>query len=227
MTDPRHLLLVGTGPGLGAAIARRFAREGYHLTLVARAQETIGALAQDLRAAGTDVTVVQADAGDPEGLRAALSSLFAAPGAPGVVIYNAALMAFDDLLTVSPEQLADAYAVDVIGGVLTAQLAAPAMRAAGGGTLLFTGGGFADALPQSLATLSLGKLALRGVATMLAREVRDDNIHAGSLTILGQIVPGTPIDPDRIADAYWTIRNEDPDAWREEYRFDGALATRA
>ena len=219
MTDPRHLLLVGTGPGLGAAIARRFAREGYRLTLVARSEATI---AQELRAAGADVAVVQADAGDPGRLRAALSSLFAGPGAPGVVIYNAALMTFDELLTVSPEQLADAYAVDVIGGVLTAQLAVPAMRVAGGGTLLFTGGGFADALPASLATLSLGKVALRAVATMLARQLRDDDIHAGSLTILGQIAAGTPFDPDSIADAYWAICNEQRDAWREEYRFEGA-----
>jgi NAD(P)-dependent dehydrogenase (short-subunit alcohol dehydrogenase family) len=138
------------------------------------------------------------------------------------VIYSAALAAFDDLLTVSPEQLAQAYAVDVIGAVLTAQIAAPAMRVSGGGTLLFTGGGFADALPPTLATLSLGKVALRAAATMLARELRDDAIHAGSLTILGQIAAGTPFDPDRIADAYWTICNEDRDAWREEYRFDGA-----
>ena len=99
------------------------------------------------------------------------------------------------------------------------------MRAAGGGTLLFTGGGFADALPESMATLSLGKLALRGMATMLAREVRADNIHAGSLTVLGQIAAATPLDPDRIADAYWAIRNEDREAWQEEYRFDGTVAT--
>jgi NAD(P)-dependent dehydrogenase (short-subunit alcohol dehydrogenase family) len=49
MTDPRHLLLVGTGPGLGAAIARRFAREGYRLTLVARSEETIATIAQEER----------------------------------------------------------------------------------------------------------------------------------------------------------------------------------
>jgi NAD(P)-dependent dehydrogenase (short-subunit alcohol dehydrogenase family) len=221
MSDATHLLVVGAGPGLGASVARRFAREGYRLTLVARSQATTGALADELRGAGTDVTVVAADAGAPDRLRAAVAPLFAGPGAPGVVIYSAALPTPDDLLTVTPEQLAAAYAVDVIGAVVTAQFAVPAMRAAGGGTLLFTGGGFADALPQSLATLSLGKLALRGVATMLARELRDDNIHAGSLTILGPIAAGTPLDPDLIADMYWAIRNEDPDAWREEYRFDG------
>jgi short-subunit dehydrogenase len=222
--DQRHLLVVGAGPGLGASVARRFAREGYRLTLVARSQATTAALADDLRAAGTDVTVVAADAGDPDRLRAAVAPLFDGRGAPGVVIYSAALAASDDLLTVTPQQLAAAYAVNVIGAVVTAQLAVPTMRAGGGGTLLFTGGGFADALPESLATLSLGKLTLRGVATMLARKVRGDAIHAGSLTILGPIAAGTPLDPDRIADAYWEIRNEAPDAWREEYRFDGALA---
>jgi hypothetical protein len=56
------------------------------------------------------------------------------------------------------------------------------------------------------------------------RELRDDGIHAGSLTILGQIAPGTPLDPDAIVDAYWAICHEAPDAWREEYRFDGVPA---
>src|SRR4051795_8309412 len=222
--DQRHLLLVGTGPGLGTSVARRFAREGYRLTLVARSASTIAALAEELRGAGADVAVVQADAGDAERLRGALAPLFAVPGAPGVVIYSAALAAFDELLSVTPEQLAAAYAIDVIGAIVTAQLAVPTMRAAGGGTLLFTGGGFADALPTGLATLSLGKVALRAVATMLARELRDDGIHAGSLTILGQIAAGTPFDPDSIADAYWVIRNEDREMWREEYRFEGAGA---
>src|SRR3954466_8104002 len=85
--------------------------------------------------------------------------------------------------------------------------------------------GTADALPETLATVSLGKVTLRGVATMLARQLRDDNIHAGSLTILGQIAAGTPLEPDRIADEYWAIRNEGPDDWLEEYRFDGVAAT--
>jgi NAD(P)-dependent dehydrogenase (short-subunit alcohol dehydrogenase family) len=220
--DPHHLLLVGAGPGLGAAIARRFAREGYRVTLVARSGATLTPITQELSAAGAEVASVQADAGEPHSLRAALAPIFAAPGAPGIVIYNAALMEFDDLLTVSPQQLADAYAVNVIGAVRTVQLAVPAMRGAGGGTLLFTGGGFADALPPALATVSLGKVTLRAMATMLARELREDGIHAASLTVLGQIAPGTQFDPESIAEVYWAISDEDRDAWREEYRFEGA-----
>src|SRR3954471_23167125 len=102
MTDPRHLLLVGAGPGLGSAVARRFAREGYRLTLVARSEATSAALADELRTTGAAVAILQADAGDPESLRAALAPLYSAAGAPGVVIYNAALMLPDELLTVTP-----------------------------------------------------------------------------------------------------------------------------
>ncbi|MDT4933489.1 MAG: hypothetical protein QOK11_1381 [Pseudonocardiales bacterium] len=92
--DSKHLRVVGTGPGLGASVARRFVRAGYRLTLVARSQATTAALADGLRGAGTDVTVVAADAAEPDRLRAAVAPLFAAPGAPAVVIYSAALAAF-------------------------------------------------------------------------------------------------------------------------------------
>ncbi len=54
---------------------------------------------------------------------------------------------------------------------------------------------------------------------MLARELRDDGIHAGSLTIAGQIVPGTAFDPDAIAHAYRAIHERPRETWCEEYRF--------
>src|SRR4051794_15910616 len=63
--NPHHLLLVGAGPGLGSAIARRFAGEGYRVTLVVRSVATLVRIARELGAAGADVASVQADAGDP------------------------------------------------------------------------------------------------------------------------------------------------------------------
>jgi short-subunit dehydrogenase len=90
-------------------------------------------------------------------------------GAPGVIVYNAVMGTPDRLLSSSAAHLQAAYSVDVIGAIVVAQMAAPAMRAAGFGTILVTAGGFADHPIPALATVSLGK-ALRSAATMLGAD---------------------------------------------------------
>jgi short-subunit dehydrogenase len=218
--DGRHLLLVGAGPGLGSAVARRFAEGGYRVTLVARSTDGLGKLADSLADTGADIDTISADASDPEGLGVQMSALYRGHGAPGVILYNAVMGAPDQLLTSSVAHLQAAYAVDVIGAIVVAQIAAPAMRAASLGTILFTGGGFADHPISALATVSLGKAALRSAATMLKADLEPDGIRVASLTIAGQIVAGTPFDPERIAERYWEIVHSDG-SWQAEYRFSG------
>ena len=67
--DNRHLLLVGAGPGLGMAVARRFADGGFRVTLVARSKDGLGDLADGLADTGARIDTMAADASDPEGLR--------------------------------------------------------------------------------------------------------------------------------------------------------------
>ena len=217
--DPLHLLIIGAGAGVGGAVARRFVRGGYRVTLLARNADRLAALATD--AAGATgataaIDTVAADAGDPDGLRATLTSLYARSGAPGVLVYNAAALAPDSLLDSDVAHLQHAYNVDVIGAVVAAQVAAPRLRAARAGTILFTSG---DPAP-ALATLSLGKAALRSAATILCADLADDGIRVASITIAGTVAPGTPFSPDRIADRYWTIVHTDGD-WHSEFRIDG------
>jgi NAD(P)-dependent dehydrogenase (short-subunit alcohol dehydrogenase family) len=175
--DRRHLLLVGAGPGLGMAVARRFAVGGYR-------------------------------------------ELYLGNGAPGVIVYNAVIGAPDRLLSSSVAHLQAAYSVDVISAIVVAQVAAPAMRAAGFGTILVTGGGFADHPIPALATVSLGKAALRSAATMLGADLEPDGIRVATLTIAGTIVAGTSFDPERIAERYWEVVHVDS-PWQAEFRFTG------
>jgi short-subunit dehydrogenase len=219
-TDDRHLLLVGAGPGLGMAVARRFAEGGYRVTLVARSTDALGELAATLTDTGAQVDTVSADASDPDGLGARISTLYRAHGAPGVIVYNAVMGAPDQLLTSSVSHLQTAYAVDVIGAIVVAQVAAPAMRAGGSGTIIVTGGGFADHPIPALATVSLGKAALRSAATMLGADLQADGIRVATLTIAGQIVAGTPFDPALIAERYWEVVHSN-DPWQAEFRFTG------
>jgi short-subunit dehydrogenase len=210
--DDRHLLLVGAGPGLGLAIARRFGVGGYGVTLVARSTDGLEALAKGMADTGAKVATLQADVSDPETLRDRMSVLYGTHGAPGLIVYNAVMGA--------PDHLQEAYAVDVIGAIVVAQAAARAMRAAGSGTILVTGGGFADNPIPALATVSLGKAALRSAATMLAADLGADGIYVATLTILGQIVAGTAFDPERIAERYWEVAHSQS-AWQTEFRFTG------
>ena len=218
--DDRHLLLVGAGPGLGLAIARRFSVGGYGVTLVARNSDGLEELANDLADTGAEIDTISADASDPEGLRDRMSTLYRTHGAPGLIVYNAVMGAPDQLLSSSVAHLQEAYTVDVIGAIVVAQVAAPAMRAAGFGTIMVTGGGFADNPIPVLATVSLGKAALRSAATMLGSDLESDGIRVATLTILGQIVAGTAFDPERIAERYWEVIHSDG-PWQAEYRFSG------
>jgi len=218
--DRRHLLLVGAGPGLGEAVARRFAEGGYRITLLARSPDGLGAMAEGLADTGADIDTIATDAGDAEGLSARIGELYAGSGAPGVILYNAVLGAPDRLLSSTADHLHTAYAVDVVGAIVVAQAAVPSMRAAGHGTILFTGGGFADHPVPVLATVSLGKAALRSAATILHADLEPDGIRVASLTIAGQIVPGTGFDPRLIAERYWEIVQSDGD-WPAEFRFTG------
>jgi short-subunit dehydrogenase len=218
--DDHHLLLVGAGPGLGMAVARRFAEGGYRVTLAARSTDGLRALADGLADTGVQIDTAEADASDPEGLRARMTELYGQPGAPGLIIYNAVMGAPDTLLTSSVEHLQTAYAVDVIGAIVVAQVAAPAMRGAGSGTIIVTGGGFADHPIPALATVSLGKAALRSAATMLGADLGSDGVRVATLTIAGQIVAGSAFDPENIAKRYWEVVHSD-DPWKAEFSFTG------
>ena len=215
-----HLLLIGAGPGLGMAIARRFAVGGYQLTLVARSADGLRDLTSGLSDTGADIGTIEADASDPDGLGAKMTELYHRDGAPGVIVYNAVIGAPDRLLTATVEHLQAAYAVDVISAIVAAQVAAPAMKAAGFGTIIVTGGGFADHPIPALATVSLGKAALRSAATMLGADLAPDGIRVATLTIAGQIVAGTAFDPERIAERYWDVVETDG-PWQAEFRFTG------
>jgi short-subunit dehydrogenase len=202
------------------AVARRFAVGGYRVTLLARQKDRLGELAQSLDDTGAEIDTIEADASDSDDLRARMTELYGSDGAPGVVIYNAVMGAPDQLMSSTAAHLQTAYAVDVIGAIVIAQVAAPAMRAAGFGTIVVTGGGFADHPIPALATVSLGKAALRAAATMLGADLGPDGIRVATLTIVGQIVAGTAFDPERIAERYWEVVQTDG-PWQAEFRFTG------
>lgn len=209
----RPAVIIGAGPGVGRSVAHRFAREGHPIALLGRNATTLHAVAATL---GSDVSVVElaADSTDEAALRAALDKATAELGPPEVVVYNAALIRADLPGELSIREHQESWAVNVGGALTAAAHAAPLMAAHGGGSFLITGG---MPLPDHHYTsLSLGKAALRAAATMLAQQYGPSGIHVATVTIAGPVAPGTPFDPDDIADHYWQLHTEPRDSWRHE-----------
>jgi NAD(P)-dependent dehydrogenase (short-subunit alcohol dehydrogenase family) len=210
--------IIGAGPGLGAALARRFAAENHPVLALSRDAE------KQAQAGG--ILRWPADAADPENLAGALQGGAHAIGAPvGILIYNAyrATMVPDGPSTLDPEELVEDFRVNVAGALAATRAVLPTMRAAGRGTILFTGGGLAldptGWLPA--ASLAIGKAGLRSLALTLHAELAPAGIHAGTVTIAGQIAPGTKFDPDIIAQAFWSLHTDPPGRFRNEIIFAG------
>jgi NAD(P)-dependent dehydrogenase (short-subunit alcohol dehydrogenase family) len=215
------MLIVGMGPGVSAAVARRFAREGYAVGAVARSAAKLEAHLAALRGSGFTVAGATADAADMASLRRALAALQAELGEASVLVYNAAGMTYQPLGTLSPEQFAADLAVSVVGAFTAVQQVAPAMRARRSGTIVLTGGGFAFEPMPALASLGVGKAALRNLAFSLHADLKDSGVHAATVTICGNVAAGTAFDPDRIADAYWQLHMQPAGACEREVQFRG------
>jgi NAD(P)-dependent dehydrogenase (short-subunit alcohol dehydrogenase family) len=210
---PESVAIVGAGPGIGASVARRFAQEGLPVGLIARTRATLDATRATMEPDARTAIAV-ADSTDEAALRAALDAVAAELGPIGVLVYNAGLIQHDapgDLSTIEHQH---AWAVNVVGAITAAAHVFPRMAEQGRGTILLTGG-----MPEpvhEVVSLSLGKAGLRALTTLLAKRYGPAGVHVATVTVGGTVAPGTPFDPDGIAERYWRLHAQARDGWEHE-----------
>ncbi|MFI7700770.1 SDR family NAD(P)-dependent oxidoreductase [Nonomuraea sp. NPDC049480] len=203
-------MIAGAGPGIGRSVAHRFAREGLPVALVSRTGGTLGL---------DGVYAYRADVTDETALRAALDAAAAELGTPDVVVYNAAVIRPDVLAEATMRAHLDAWAVNVVGALITAAHVAPAMARRGDGTIIITGG-----MPEpnrEYASLSLGKSGVRTLVALLNQEYGPSGVHVATVTVAGPVAPGTPFDPDAIAEHYWHLHTQPRGRWNHEILHSG------
>lgn len=208
--------IVGAGPGVGLAVARRFGREGFRLALLARRAEALTQYAADLEEAGLKAEGFPTDAADFGSLTTALAEVTARMGAPEVLVYNPAVIRQQKPSELEADTLLADLQVNVAGALVCAQQVIPAMKPEGRGTILFTGGGLALNPHPQYASLAVGKAALRNLAYSLGAELESSGIHVATVTIAGFVQPGTFFDPDLIAEKYWALHAQEAGRWERE-----------
>jgi len=211
-------LIIGVGPGIGLAVARRFAREGFAVGMVARREESLADFkASVLQAGAPKAYALAANVADATALKRAFDQALARhEGMPQVLVYNASLGHPTPASRLRPEDLIQEFRVNVLAALESAQLVIPAMRAAGSGTILFTGGGLALEPHAEQSGLSIGKAGLRSLALCLAEELAPEGIHVATVTVAGFVQPGTPFSPDAIAEKFWELHREPREGWQRE-----------
>ncbi len=218
----RVALVTGVGPGLGAALARRFAREGYRVGLIARSPEFVTGLAEELKA-HTPALAVTADAGDAGDLTRAIARVRAELGPITILIHNASAAAGDGIGATSPEQFEQSWRVTALGGFVCARETSQDMLAAGEGVMLFTGA-TSSVRGGGWLAFSSAKFALRGLVQSLARELWPKGVHVAHVVVDGLIGEAgaeasgkrDSLDPERMADAYWHLAQQERSAWTLE-----------
>lgn len=223
---PKVGVIAGVGPGSGATIARKLAREGCAIGLMARSDDYLEQLANELRECKVPVATAKTDVSDPTQVTTAFTHFKETLGPTDLLVFHASYGGpfGQHLLSVDPQQFTRSWAVGALGGLLCAQAVAPDMLQAGAGAILFTGA--TSSVRGAAISFSSSKFALRGLAQSLARELWPKGIHVGHIIIDAVIGdPGTAgskdrteplLDPDAMAEAYWQLAIQDRTAWTLE-----------
>jgi NAD(P)-dependent dehydrogenase (short-subunit alcohol dehydrogenase family) len=207
-------LVVGVGPGLGAALVRRFSREGMAVAIAARRLDRLKDLANETggRAYACDATS-----------EISVDDLFAAVardlGPARLVVFNASGFTRKPVVELTPAEVESCWRASCLGGFLVGRAAARTMLPAGPGTILLTGATAALRGSANFAAFAIGKFGLRALAQSMARELGPLGIHVGHVIIdgsIGETGAESRLSPDAIADSYWHLHCQPKSAWTLE-----------
>jgi NAD(P)-dependent dehydrogenase (short-subunit alcohol dehydrogenase family) len=224
----RVAAVLGVGPGLGASVAHRFAREGFAVALMARSEESVAGAREEIESDGGTALPVPTDATDPASIASAFETIRADLDDAEVFVYNAGAFEMGGILEIEPERFDECFRANCAGAFYAAREVLPAMVERGRGTILLTGATAALRGSARFSALAVGKFGLRALAQSMAREFGPQGVHVAHVIIDGQIntprVRGmypdreehTMLSSDAIAETYWQLHSQDPTAWTLE-----------
>lgn len=229
--DEKVALVVGAGDYLGAAIARRFAREGYQVA-ASRRRGDLTALVSSIEESGGGAVGYHSDARDEEHVRDLVSTIERDTGPIEVAAFNVGGNVRFSITETTARVYRKVWEMCAFAGFLVGREVAGRMLERGRGTILFTGATASLRGAEGYAAFAGGKHALRALAQSMARELGPKGIHVAHVVIDGaidtewtrQMFPdrfaSRPADgvmkPDELAEIYWQIHTQPRSAWTFE-----------
>ena len=223
-------VVVGAGPGLGSALARRFARAGMKVAVARRNSSELASLTKEL---GASSRAYSCDATDESAVQKLFAAVAGDLGAPRLVVFNAAGSIRKGILETTTAEFERCWRNICMGGFVVGREAARAMLGNSmdsrhRGTIIFTGATGSLRGGANFVNMAVGKFGLRAVAQSMAREFQPQGIHVAHTIIDGQIESDRPgrsqtdrgadavLNPGAIAEAYYHLHLQSPSAWTLE-----------
>lgn len=211
-TSPPLAVILGVGPLIGLAVSRRFAREGFRIVMVG----LDGAFLEVQRQQLPGSVALECDFGEPGSVERLFQRVTTELGDVQVLVYNASAGGRCAASALEPGQLEKDLRVNASAPLAAVRAVLPAMRRAGRGTILFTGGGLALKPQAELASGSVGKAAIRQLALCLHEELKPGGVHVATVTVAGFVQKESAFHPELIAESYWQLHVEPREQWRAE-----------
>jgi len=180
-------VVFGVGPGIGQAVARRFAREGFVLALIARKENQLLEVKAKIEEEGGAAHCFVADCAVSESLVEAFNNIKSSIGNPEVLVYNVSGFKNCSILDITDVEMNRNFQISCTAALVCCQLVLPHMIENQKGTIIFTGATASLRGSSKFAVLSTGKFALRSLAQSIAREFSPVGIHVAHVIIDGVV----------------------------------------
>ena len=217
-------VVVGVGPGNGAAIGAQFAANGYRVALCARNKERLNEISGKIKGS----RAFSYDVKDAEASSKVFAQIREQVGPVNVLIYNAGAGAFANIDDATLESFQDAWEINCRGLFHTVKEVLPDMRAAGSGNIVIIGATASIKGGANFAPFASAQAAQRGLAQSLARYLGPEKIHVSYVILDGiinlqrtrQQMPGKPdeffMEPSQIAETVYFLTQQPSQAWTFE-----------
>src|SRR5262245_7108760 len=226
------VLVIGAGDSTGGAVARRFAREGLVACVTRRSADKLAPLVDAIRAQGGIVHPFGSDARDEDQVVSLVSSIERDIGPIEAFVFNVGGNVHFPILETTTRVYRKVWEMACLGGFLTGREVARHMLPRKRGTIIFTGATASVRGGSGFSAFAGAKHSLRALAQCMARELGPQGIHVAHSVIDGPIeteftmqrpdllearqYPDALLRPEDIAEAYWALHRQRPNAWTHE-----------